>query len=276
MVAAANTIYVVTIVLYSLSLLGYFFDFLQTNRKANRIAFWLLTVVWLLQTSFFIIRAVQYDRLPVITPFEGLFFYAWLLVTFSLIINRLFRVDFLVFFANVIGFAMLAFSLFAPDGDIPNELNELLISELLIIHVTLIIISYAAFTLGFAFSSLYLLQHKLLKRKKWGNRLLRLENLPRMETLTFYSTVAGVPLLMLGIILGFIWASIQFQALPWTDAKVIASAVLLLVYSWYLYLWAVKDQRGYNMAVLNIIGFLLLLTNYFLSSELTEFHMWYL
>ncbi|RKD75679.1 MULTISPECIES: inner membrane protein YpjD [Sinobaca] len=276
MVAAANTIYVVTIVLYSLSLLGYFFDFLQTNRKANRIAFWLLTVVWLLQTSFFIIRAVQYDRLPVITPFEGLFFYAWLLVTFSLIINRLFRVDFLVFFANVIGFAMLAFSLFAPDGDIPNELNELLISELLIIHVTLIIISYAAFTLGFAFSSLYLLQHKLLKRKKWGNRLLRLENLPKMETLTFYSTVAGVPLLMLGIILGFIWASIQFQTLPWTDAKVIASAVLLLVYSWYLYLWAVKDQRGYNMAVLNIIGFLLLLTNYFLSSELTEFHMWYL
>lgn len=276
MVAAANIIYVVTIVLYSLSLLGYFFDFLQTNRKANRAAFWLLTVVWLLQTSFFIIRAVQYDRLPVITPFEGLFFYAWLLVTFSLIINRLFRVDFLVFFANVIGFAMLAFSLFAPDGDIPNELNELLISELLIIHVALIIISYAAFTLGFAFSSLYLLQHKLLKRKQWGNRLLRLENLPKMETLTFYSTVAGVPLLMIGIILGFIWASIQFQTLPWTDAKVIASTVLLLVYSWYLYLWAVKDRRGYNMAVLNIVGFLLLLTNYFLSSELTEFHMWYL
>lgn len=276
MVAAANIIYVVTIVLYSLSLLGYFFDFLQTNRKANRAAFWLLTVVWLLQTSFFIIRAVQYDRLPVITPFEGLFFYAWLLVTFSLIINRLFRVDFLVFFANVIGFAMLAFSLFAPDGDIPNELNELLISELLVIHVALIIISYAAFTLGFAFSSLYLLQHKLLKRKQWGNRLLRLENLPKMETLTFYSTVAGVPLLMIGIILGFIWASIQFQTLPWTDAKVIASTVLLLVYSWYLYLWAVKDRRGYNMAVLNIVGFLLLLTNYFLSSELTEFHMWYL
>lgn len=276
MVAAANIIYVVTIVLYSLSLLGYFFDFLQTNRKANRAAFWLLTVVWLLQTSFFIIRAVQYDRLPVITPFEGLFFYAWLLVTFSLIINRLFRVDFLVFFANVIGFAMLAFSLFAPDGDIPNELNELLISELLIIHVALIIISYAAFTLGFAFSSLYLLQHKLLKRKQWGNRLFRLENLPKMETLTFYSTVAGVPLLMIGIILGFIWASIQFQTLPWTDAKVIASTVLLLVYSWYLYLWAVKDRRGYNMAVLNIVGFLLLLTNYFLSSELTEFHMWYL
>lgn len=276
MVAAANIMYVVTIVLYSLSLLGYFFDFLQTNRKANRAAFWLLTVVWLLQTSFFIIRAVQYDRLPVITPFEGLFFYAWLLVTFSLIINRLFRVDFLVFFANVIGFAMLAFSLFAPDGDIPNELNELLISELLIIHVALIIISYAAFTLGFAFSSLYLLQHKLLKRKQWGNRLFRLENLPKMETLTFYSTVAGVPLLMIGIILGFIWASIQFQTLPWTDAKVIASTVLLLVYSWYLYLWAVKDRRGYNMAVLNIVGFLLLLTNYFLSSELTEFHMWYL
>src|SRR5690625_3209879 len=107
MVAASGILYVVTIVLYSLSVFGYFIDFLTNNRKANKIAFWLLSIVWVLQTFFFITRALQYTRLPVITPFEGLFFYAWLLVSLSLLINRFFRIDFFVFFTNVVGFIMM-------------------------------------------------------------------------------------------------------------------------------------------------------------------------
>ncbi|MFB5662895.1 inner membrane protein YpjD [Alteribacillus sp. HJP-4] len=274
MVAAANAIYVVTIVLYSLSVFGYFFDFMQTSRKVNRIAFWLLSIVWVLQTVFFVIRALQYDRLPVITPFEGLFFYAWLLVTLSLIINWFFKVDFFVFFTNVVGFIIMAFSLVTPDGDVPVELNDLLISELLVIHVTLILLSYAAFTTSFAFSAMYLLQHQLLKRKQYGKKLLRLDNLSKVERLSFLVTTIGVPCMLLGLILGFVWASIQLGTLPWLDAKVIGSAAVLIMYSVYLYLWVVKQQRGYNMALVNTAGFLLVFINYFLSGELTEFHFW--
>ncbi|SFM05868.1 cytochrome C assembly family protein [Salibacterium qingdaonense] len=275
MVASAGIIYALTIVLYSLSVLGYFIDFLQNNRKVNRIAFWLLSIVWMLQTLFFVIRALQYDRLPIITPFEGLFFYAWLLVSLSLIINWFFRVDFLVFFTNVVGFVMMAFSLFTPGGDVPSDLNELLISELLIVHVTLIMVGYAAFTIAFVFAALYVFQHHLLKQKRWGKRLLRLDNLPKMERFIFWMTTFGVPFMLLGFILGFVWASIQLSQLPWLDAKVIGSAVVLAVYSAYLYLWAVRHRRGYNMALFNIAGFMFVLINYFLSSELTDFHFWY-
>ncbi|GAE34925.1 hypothetical protein [Halalkalibacter akibai] len=102
-----NWIYPITIILYSISLLGYFIDFLQNNRKVNRMAFWLLSIVWVLQTVFFIIRASELERLPLLTPFEGLFFYAWLVVTLSLAINWFFRVDFLVLFTNLIGFSMM-------------------------------------------------------------------------------------------------------------------------------------------------------------------------
>ncbi|SFE69805.1 cytochrome C assembly family protein [Alteribacillus iranensis] len=275
MVAAAGIIYVVTIVLYSVSVFGYFIDFLQNNRKVNRFAFWLLSIVWVLQTVFFILRALQFDRLPVITPFEGLFFYAWLLVTLSLVINRFFRVDFFVFFTNVLGFIMLSFSLFTPSGDVPEALNELLISELLVVHIALILLSYAAFTLAFVFSALYFFQHQLLKRKQWGKRLLRLENLPKMERFTFMMTTLGVPCLLLGLILGFVWASIQLPFFPIFDAKVLGSMAVLLLYGVYLYFWVVKQQRGYNMTLLNIAGFLLVLINYFLSAELTNFHFWY-
>lgn len=275
MVAVAGTIYVVTIVLYSLSVFGYFIDFLQANRKVNRLAFWLLSIVWILQSIFFVLRAFQVDRLPVITSFEGFFFYAWLIVTLSLVINRFFRVDFFVFFTNILGFAMMALSLFTPNRDVPESLNELLISELLIVHISLILLSYAAFTMAFVFAFLYLFQHHLLKRKQWGKRLLRLENLPKMEKLTFVMTTFGVPCLLLGVILGFVWASIKLPALPFLDAKVLASLAILVLYSVYLYLWVVKQQRGYNMVLLNIAGFLVLLINYFLSGELTSFHFWY-
>lgn len=45
-------LYELSILLYVLSILLYFIDFLQRNRKANQVAFWLLSIVWMLQTFF--------------------------------------------------------------------------------------------------------------------------------------------------------------------------------------------------------------------------------
>ena len=84
--------YELSIILYVLSILLYFIDFLQHNRKANQLAFWLLSIVWLFQTFFFLFRIIQTGRFPVLTMSEGLYFYAWLLITLSLVINRFMRV----------------------------------------------------------------------------------------------------------------------------------------------------------------------------------------
>ncbi|WP_018921632.1 cytochrome c biogenesis protein CcsA [Salsuginibacillus kocurii] len=275
MIVAANAIYLTTIILYSLSVFGYFIDFLQNNRKVNRLAFWLLSIVWLLQTAFFVLRAIEFNRLPVITPFEGLFFYAWLLVTLSLVVNYFFRVDFLVFFTNVVGFAMLAFSLFAPSGDVPSELTNLLVSELLVIHISMILIGYAGFTVAFAFSLMYVLQSQMLKQKEWGKRLVRFGHLPKLDRFAFVSTMVAYPSFLLGLILGFIWAWVQLETLPFLDAKVIGSFAVLLIYGGYLYQRGVNARQGYGMALFNIAAFLIVLINYFLSDELTEFHFWY-
>lgn len=50
--AEVRWIYDLTIFLYAASVLFYFNDFLQSNRKVNRLAFGLLVVVWALQTAF--------------------------------------------------------------------------------------------------------------------------------------------------------------------------------------------------------------------------------
>src|SRR5690625_6566470 len=44
-------LYEIMLVIYSLSLMGYFFDFIKKNWKVNRISFSLLCIVWAMQTA---------------------------------------------------------------------------------------------------------------------------------------------------------------------------------------------------------------------------------
>ncbi|WP_280769812.1 cytochrome C assembly family protein [Salipaludibacillus daqingensis] len=269
-----NLLYILIIVFYCLSVLGYFIDFIQNNQKVNRVAFWLLSIVWIMQLLFLIMRAMEFSRLPIMTIFEGMFFYAWILVTFSLVINKLYRMDFLVFIVNLIGFSILTVSLFAPAGDVSSQLAELLILELLIIHVVILLLSYAMFTLSFSFSMLYFFQHQMLKRKRWGEKMERTGNLSNLEKRSYMFTLIGVPLMLIGLILGIIWAWVKFEMIPWYDLKVLSSFVLLGVYGVYLFQYQVKNRRGYSLALLNIAAFLVLLINYFLSSSFSQFHIW--
>lgn len=264
-----------TVVLYAFSVLLYFFDFIHHNRKANRIAFWLLAFVWFLQTAFLLLYMVKTGRFPVLTIFEGLYFYAWVLITLSLGINRLLRMDFIVFFTNILGFIVMAIHTFAPVQYESHVIGQKLMSELLLIHITMAILSYGAFSLSFVFSLLYLIQYDLLKRKKWGKRLLRLADLNKLESLSYVLAVMGVPILMLSLILGLQWVFLKVPGVPWYDIKVIGSFIVLIGYSIYLYLRIVKNLSGKSLALWNVGSFLIVLINFFLFGQLSSFHFWY-
>jgi HemX protein len=263
-----------TIVVYALSVLLYFYDFLHNNRKANRLAFWLLAFVWALQTTFFIIYMINTGRFPVLTLFEGLYFFAWVLVTLSLGINRLLKMDFIVFFTNILGFVVMCIHTFAPDQHDSLVMAEQLVSELLLIHITMAILSYGAFTLSFVFSVLYLIQYNLLKRKKWGKTLLRIADLSKLENLSYVLNVIGVPMMLLSVILGTIWAYIKVPELSWFDSKVLGSFFVLGIYSIYLYLRIGKDFHGKALALWNIAAFFIVLLNFFLFGQISSFHIW--
>ncbi|MGR3765232.1 cytochrome c biogenesis protein [Rossellomorea sp. NS-SX7] len=263
------------IVLYAVSILFYFIDFLNKNRKANLFAFWLLAIVWVLQTIFLFLYMINTGRFPVLTIFEGLYFYAWVLITLSLVINRLLRVDFTVFFTNVLGFIIMAIHTFAPVQVESRAMAEQLVSELLLIHITMAILSYGAFSLSFVFSLLYLLQFKLLKEKKWGQRLWRISDLSKLEKISYILNSIGVAMLLLSLILGMQWAFIKLPNFILYDPKIIGSFILLILYSTYLYLRIKKNVFGKSLAMLNVAAFLIILINFFLGSRLSSFHFWY-
>jgi len=268
-------IYDITIILYACSVLGYFIDFLQNNRKSNKIAFWLLAIVWILQSIFLVSRMFEMGRFPILTMAEGLYFYTWVLVSFSLIINKVFRIDLIVFFTNVLGFIIMALHLFASVEYKSDVLAEKLISEILIIHITIAIISYGAFTLSAIFSMMYMLQYHMIKRKKWNKQLWRLEDLSKLDRLSYTFNMSGVPMLLISLILGVNWAYISLEDFKWYDVKIIGSFIVLITYSIYLYLRVAKGIQGKAIVLWNLAAFLILLINFFLLGSLSGFHFWY-
>ncbi|MBM7578859.1 cytochrome c biogenesis protein [Jeotgalibacillus terrae] len=264
----------VMIILYAISVLLYFMDYVQKDQKANRVAFWLLSIVWVLQTIFLFLYMFRTGRFPVLTLFEGIYFYAWVLLTLSLALNRLMRVDFTVFFVNVIGFTFMAIHTFAPIQASTEAAAERLMSELLLVHITMAIVSYAAFSVSVVFSILYLLQYRLLKQKKWGQKIQRITDLAKLEKGSVILNSIGFPMLLLSLILGVQWAIVSLPTVLWYDIKISGSFLLLAIYGVFLYRRFGKGQSGKSLALFNAVAFGCLLINFLLGSRLSSFHFW--
>jgi len=92
--------------------------------------------------------------------------------------------------------------------------------------------------------------------------------------MSYVLNVIGVPMLLLSLILGVIWAYIKVAHFQWYDAKVLGSFMVLVTYGIYLYIRIVKELQGRSVALLNIASFLVLLINFFLFGSLSRFHFW--
>lgn len=266
-------IYDVTVYLYALSVLFYFLDFLRSNKKINRVAFALLCFVWLLQTAFLILRFMERDFIPVFPMFDTLIFYAWALVTFSIVINSLFRMQLFVLLANLIGFTMVAISLFIAQDE-PTLISQQLISELLFIHVTFALLAYSFFLLTFLLALLYLLLNDLLKKKRWNKIVQRAPSLSRLEQLLYWGNAFGVVFLLLSLILGSIWAYEQSVSQFWFDPKIGTSFLVLFVYCYIVYRRTISHWSGKSLAVCNVIALSTVLLNIFVSNVGISFHRW--
>lgn len=134
------------------------------------------------------------------------------------------------------------------------------------LHVTLNMLSYAAFAVACALSLLYLAAGRALKHR--GRALAgpasRLPTLGYLERATRTSLAVGVLTLLCGLACGFVWASRVWgpQNVRWgLDPKVWVTVVTLLLYAAVL----VRARRGAapgTTARLCVAGFVLILLSY--------------
>ncbi|MFP3916466.1 cytochrome c biogenesis protein CcsA [Lysinibacillus telephonicus] len=267
-------LYEIMVVLYATGIVFYFIDFFYKRIKIRRIAFWFISIVWILQTAFLLLNIVETKRFPILSLSEGIYFYAWLLVTLSIILHCVARVDLPVFFISVLGFIFVTIHLFAPDR-VQHSLVESLESEMLFIHISFAILSYAAFSISFVFSILYLILYRLLKEKKYTKLWSRLPSLHQMSKWMFYSILVGVPMIFISLLLGLEWAFLKLEGLSMLDIKIVGSFIITIIYLFVLVFHHGGKITGLNFAWAQIYTFLLVVINFFLGSKLSNFHFWY-
>lgn len=266
-------LYELMIIIYGLCIVLYFSDYLYKNIKFRRVAFWFVSIVWVLQTLFIVLFIIETKRFPILSLYEGVFFYAWLLTTLSIVLHCIVRVDLPVFFINVLSFVFMTIHLFAPQTN-DQIVGDSLVSEMLLIHISFAIVSYAAFSVAFVFSLLYLILYRILKQKKFTNLWSRLPSLQQMVKWINLSTIIGIPLLLISLILGLEWAFLTLENVSVFDVKILGSFIVSIVYLIIFLLHRKGKLIGMVYAQVHIYLFLLVVINFFLGSKLSNFHLW--
>ncbi len=225
----------------------------------------LLVFVWVLQTVYFVIRLIQHRDMPTLSMFEFLFFFSWLMVTISLLVNRFFNMELLVFIVNVVGFAVLTLNLLTdPNAAMPIAQEERL-NDMLIFHIVMAVCSYAAFTLATILSGMYLFLHRSLKNKKFAI-MKRFPSLDKIDKWILVTTSIGTPLLVLSLSLGVVTIIAGNHSIRMLfDSKVFSSVLVLGAYSHYFLLRLILKVPGTRLAAWTIGSFAVLLMNLLLN-----------
>jgi len=262
------------IYIYALSLLFYFSDFARANRSAKRMGTGLLAFVWALQTIYMGMLLYGHVADWGFSRADVLMAFSWLLVGMSLAVNRFFRIELFLFAINVFGFAILALNVFGNPEVRPIRASWDVNDELLFIHITLALGSYAAFLAAAIFSGMYLFLHRKLKEKQWTPTMLRLPSLEKMERYTYFSVIVGATLLVLALSLGIVWIALQGDHNLFYDPKVINSVFVLAAYGFYLFQHRSLRMPGNRLAAWNLAAFCIVVINFVVSNSLSGFHDW--
>ncbi len=258
--------------IYALSLLFTFSDFIQRNPRAKRTGTGLLVVVWLMQTLFLVTQLVYSGRMLSFSIFDSLFLFSWLLIALSILLTLLMRIEFVLFLVSLAGFIVAAIASFDHNYVTPIAARWEVGDELLFIHVSLAVSSYAAFFYSAVFSGMLLFLHTGLKKKQYSVTIRRMPSLDRIQRYASRAVIVGTPLLLLSLILGIVWIILEREWGLLLDVKVISSIFILMIYGIYLWRLIAAKTTWPRLAILNLGAFAVVFLNYMTSSWLSNFH----
>lgn len=268
-----NGIYDAGIYIYALSLLFFFSDCIRRNLSAKRMGTGLLIVVWLAQSVALGIRSWQEGRLPLFTLYDFLFIFSFSVVISSLCMSFFKRAEFAILLLSVIGFGVMVLNrLWFPVND--SELTSWeAVHGLLIFHIVLAILSFAAFTVAAVFAMMYLFLHRRLKGKKWDDTIRRLPSLEMMDKYSYYGMLVGTPLLCVSLIVAVLSIIAEGRFALFLDLKVLSTFVGLGIFIYYFIKKSSKQNSGTTMAKWALIGYSFIIFN-FLFNLWSDFHWW--
>lgn len=253
----ASTLLFILAVMFYIIAIFFLCSFLFRNANLfSRVSILMTGSGFVLHSISLCLRFFEKGYLPLLTLFEALSFFGWAIVLLYLVMNIRYRIDTSGLFVTPVVILFLIYALFLPKGG--KELDPMLKSHWLGIHIPITLLGYAAFTVAFASGLMYLMQERRLKSKK-VSRLYKLPSLEVLDDVNYKSITAGFLFLTLGITAGAIWLKNSKGVYLNSDPKVVWSLITWVLYSILLHVRYMSKMRGKKVAILSIIGFCLVI-----------------
>ena len=151
-------------------------------------------------------------------------------------------------------------------------MGNLLLDLARVLHVPVLLISYAIFAGAFAVGTMYLWQERQMKSKRPNELTFQLPSLESLDRLISKLIVTAFPLLTVGIWLGGIWAQHAWGRFWGWDPKETWSLITWLVYASYLLIRFGVGWRGRKTTYFSLAGFALVLFTYVGVNYMSPLH----
>jgi cytochrome c-type biogenesis protein CcsB len=133
----------------------------------------------------------------------------------------------------------------------------------LIIHVSVMVLSFAIFTVGAVLAALYLWRLRDEQRGSLGTVTRRLPDAAALDRVTYRVHAFAFPLFTFAVIAGAIWAESAWGRYWGWDPKETWSFITWTIYAAYLHARSTGGWRGRRAAVIALVGYAAFLFNYF-------------
>lgn len=191
--------------------------------------------------------------------YESIIYISWATMLFGIIIGRKFDLA-LAATAFVNAMILMVAHWNWLDPAIAN-LQPVLNSYWLMIHVAIIVASYGPFTLGMILSALSLLFMALLNKRNHGNLRLAIKKLTLLTEITL---TIGLVMLIIGNFLGGQWANESWGRYWAWDPKETWALVSIMVYALIIHMRLVpKLNNTWLFSTMGVLGFYAILMTYF-------------
>ncbi|MBO6960507.1 MAG: c-type cytochrome biogenesis protein CcsB [Prochlorococcus marinus CUG1438] len=253
-------------------------------KKKSSLTVRLLTILVNLLISFqLLFRWSISGHFPISNLYESLYFLTWGITMGQLFIEREYQSPIIPSIAISIELLTVAFACFVLPEDLKlsSNLVPALRSSWLVMHVSVVMLSYAALIIGSLLSVpvLFIDKDKPLQIRSSSTGIggfkisnnYSLSNLvepiefshsEELDTLSYRYILIGFVLLTLGLISGAVWANEAWGTWWSWDPKETWAFISWLFYAAYLHMRISKGWQGRKPALLASIGFLVVLICY--------------
>jgi len=253
------------------------------TRKSSFIVKLLTILVNFFITLHLIFRWSISGHFPISNLYESLYFLTWGITMGQLLLEREYQSPIIPSVAIPVELLTVAFACFVlPDElKLSSNLVPALRSSWLIMHVTVVMLSYAALIIGSLLSAsvLFVNKNKPLQIRSSSTGIggfkisnnyslndlvdpIEFSHSEELDTLSYRSILIGFVLLTLGLISGAVWANEAWGTWWSWDPKETWAFISWLFYAAYLHMRISKGWQGRRPALLATTGFLVVLVCY--------------